>query len=192
MNTTAPGATDALPDDSDLHMVSPRAYRRGDTFYVKSSTHTGLIYEVTGGACSCPGFGYRQTCNHVTHLEKMGYLRYDAANGGGWRVVHDRVAESGMHRGQRVTTGQRYSMAGASAEVEARDAQIRRLQDVALRQDAVIASQRRLIATLLHGIAVPSVSVVRHIKMAEVATAQLEEALDALVDGDLVELSEGS
>ena len=184
-----------MPNDDPCELVgmepiTKRAFRNGDIFFVRSAQRVGKWYMIREGVCSCPGFEYRHTCNHVSHLEKAGFLAFDAANGDGYRVVGDPSHGNGVHRAKTATTGVRHSLAGASSEVEARDAQVRRLQDFARAQDRLVHAHRRLLTLIRSGEGMASLSSMRLQKMVEVADREVTEMSQLLHDGDLVELQE--
>lgn len=170
-------------DIDGLVQITNRAFRNNDVFFVRSASTHGKFYMVIEGNCTCKGYTYRQTCNHITHLEKEGFLIHDVRNGG---YV---PAEGGnaVDRALTVRTGIRHSLAGSGSEIEARDAQIRRVQSFARAQQRVIDEQRRLISSLRLG---SSAGVLRATKMLEMANRLMDERAGELVDGDLVELDQ--
>lgn len=179
-----PPADEAPPDIVGIEQITPRAFRNGDMFYVRSATARGKFYEVRHGQCGCEGYYYKRVCNHVTHLEKEGYLVHDVQNGVGHQVVEQPANH--VERAARVTTGIRHSLAGGGEELEQRDAQIRRLQAFARSQQLVVIEQRRLITALR----TDSMATGRAMKMVTVVSTMMDEAAARLEKGDLVELSE--
>lgn len=166
-----------------VQQITPRAYRNGDVFFVRSSTARGKFYMVAEGACSCKGFEYRHTCNHISHLLKEGFLVQDHDNGMGLQTAKE--IQTGEQEAATVTTGIRHSLSGSGEEIERRDAQIRRVQDFARIQRKMIAEQQRLITA----IKVQNESAVRRsTKMVSVVGRMLVDAGEQLQPGDLVEL----
>lgn len=60
-----------------LEQVSNRAFRNGHQFFVASATKRGKFYMVVDGVCTCPGFQFNHTCNHLVHLEREGIVEPD-------------------------------------------------------------------------------------------------------------------
>lgn len=168
---------------ADLHQVSGRAFRSGDRFYVRSSSTHGKFYEVVTGTCSCPGFAYRHMCQHVTHLEKLGYLVHDIKNGS-WKVAK---GGNPMAAAEKVTTGIRHPLAGAPDEVEVLGAQVRRLQNLARAQRAVIMHHQRVNRALSTGHDAGFKRGMISLERSEKVLANREAEM---LQGDLVELAD--